>query len=153
MSRGKWRAFKIFIMAYSWQRTSCVFIQFYYLLPHPLRFETSEGFRTKLVLQTLCTRFSFFFSSFALRFNHCTSIIPHTPIYRAFKLTNSYLQIYLVKPWLISTVFKPTLQLFEDKTLEYLKILNSKKTTKEPKIKTCLFLSLIQKHSSVAFYQ
>lgn len=150
MSRGKWWAFKVFIMAYSGQRTS-VFIQFYYLLPHLLRFETSEGFRTKLVLQTLCTRF-FFFSSFALRFNHCTSVIPHTPIYRAFKRTNSYLQIYLVKPWLISTVFKPTLQLFEDKTLEYLKILNSK-NNKWTKIKTCLFLSLIQKHSSVALYQ
>lgn len=33
---------------------------------------------------------------------------------------------YLVKPWLKSTVFKPTLQLFKHKTLEYSKILNSK---------------------------
>lgn len=39
--------------------------------------------------------FLFVFSSFALRFRHCTSVIPHTPIYRAFKLTNSYLQIYI----------------------------------------------------------
>lgn len=31
-------------------------------------------------------------------FCHCTSARPRTPIYRAFKRTNSYLQIYLVKP-------------------------------------------------------
>lgn len=111
-----------------------VFIQFYYLLPQLLHFETSDGFRTKLILQTLCTS-CLFFSSFALRFHHCTSIIPHTPIYRAFKRTNSYLQIYLVKPWLISTVFHPTLRLFKDKTLEYLKILNSKNNKNKIKLK------------------
>lgn len=109
------------------------FIQFYYLLPLQLHFETSEGFRTKLT-NTMYNFFPLFFSSFALRFHHCTSVIPRTPIYRAFKLTNSYLQIYLVKPWLISTVFKPTLQLFKDKTLEYLKILNSKKNNNKKKI-------------------
>lgn len=30
-----------------------VFMHFYYLLPHPIHFETSGGFKTKLILQTL----------------------------------------------------------------------------------------------------
>lgn len=36
-----------------------MFIQFYYLLPQRLHFETSGGFRTKRILQTLCTTFLF----------------------------------------------------------------------------------------------
>lgn len=126
----------------------------------PFTLKQVKGFRTKLVLQTLYTSFSFFSAVLLQGFHHCTSVIPHTPIYRAFKLTNSYLQIYLVKPWLISTVFKPTLQLFKDKTLEYLKILNSKnnkkrenkillisffdpKTLFSRKVDTCTYLQLL----------
>lgn len=130
MTRGKWWAFKIFIMAYSWQRTSCVYTVLLLIATSPSLW---NKWRVQTFTNTMYMFLFFFFSSFALRFRHCTSIIPHTPIYRAFKLTNSYLQIYLVKPWLISTVFKPTLQLFKDKTLEYLKILNSKNKNKKRK--------------------
>lgn len=83
-----------------------MFIRVYYLLPHRPHSETSEGFGTKLMLQTLCTSsLYFFFFPFVFLpavllqgFCHCTSARPRTPIYRAFKRTNSYLQIYLVKP-------------------------------------------------------
>lgn len=106
---GGW-AFKIFIMAYSGLRTSCVYTVLLLIATVPPLWN-----KWRLQNQTHFTNtmykfhFLFFFSSLASRFCHCTSIIPHTPIYRAFKLTNSYLQIYLVKPWLISTVFKTNL--------------------------------------------
>lgn len=128
-SEGKW--FKIFIMAYSWQRTSCVYTVLVLIATSPSLWNKWRVQNQTHFTNTMYKVFLYFFSSFALRLNHCTSVIPHTPIYRAFERTNSYLQIYLVKPWLISTVFKPTLQLFEDKTLEYLKILNSKRKEKE----------------------
>lgn len=76
-----------------------MFIQFYYLLPQRLHSETSDGFRTKLSFTNTMYTFSFFqqfcFKVSSLYKRHT---VPHTPIYRAFKLTNSYLQIYLVKP-------------------------------------------------------
>lgn len=107
-----------------------VFIQFYYLLPQPLPLWNKWRVQKQTRLTNTIYKLSFFqqfcFKVSSLYKRHTT----YNTIYRAFKLTNSYLQIYLVKPWLISTVFNPTLQLFKDKTLEYLKILNSKKQQK-----------------------
>lgn len=59
-----------------------MFIQFYYLLPHPIHFETSGGFKTKLIstntyVQGLVFIFLFFPQQFLLSFHHCTSVIPH----------------------------------------------------------------------------
>lgn len=132
--RGWWE-FKIFIMAYSWQRTSCVYTCLLLIATSPSLWNKWRVWNQTHVTNAMYkfTLFIFFFLLFFLPavllqgFCHCTSARPRTPIYRAFKRTNSYLQIYLVKPWLISTVFKPTLRLFKGKTLEYLKILHSKK--------------------------
>lgn len=90
-----------------------------------------------------------FLPSSVIGFATVQASLTHTPVYRALKHTNSYVQIYLVKPWSISTAFlKPTLRLIKRKHLniwKYLIAQKLKKRTKLEKIKTCLFPSLIQK--------
>ena len=47
-----------------------MFIQFYYLLPRPVHFETSEGVQNQTRLTNTIYKFFFFFlSSFASRFS------------------------------------------------------------------------------------
>lgn len=126
------------------------------LLPPCLHFQTSDGFK-KEKKEMLCTSFFFvcfwafffFFPSSVILFVTVQASLTHTPVYRALKRTNSYVQIYLVKPWSISTAFlKPTLRLIKRKHLNIWKYLIAQKIEKRTeleKIKTCLFHSLIQK--------
>lgn len=85
------------------ERTSCVFYRSITYCHGRSTLKQVKGSETGFT--NTMYNFSLFFS-FKVFNRHCTSVIPRTPIYRAF--TNSYVQIYLVKPWLISTVFKPT---------------------------------------------
>lgn len=103
MTHGKWWAFKIFIMAYSWQRTPCVHTVLLLIATSPSTLKQVGGsepnsFYKRYVhvsLFLLCfLQFCFKVSSLYKRHT-----VPQTPIYRAFKHPNSYLQIYLVKPW------------------------------------------------------
>lgn len=88
------------------------------LLPPCLHFQTSDGFRNKTKQNKKCyvqVSFSsvfdfFFFLSSVLLFVTVQASLTHTPVYRALKHTNSYLQIYLVKTLInINSIFKTNL--------------------------------------------
>lgn len=86
------------------------------LLPPCLHFQTSDGVRNKTkqkcYVQVSLRLFLIFFFllSSVLFFVTVQALLTHTPVYRALKHTNSYLQIYLVKTLInINSIFKTNL--------------------------------------------
>lgn len=146
----KWSGFKYLWLAAS--RGLPVCSPSVSLLPPCLHFQTSDGIKNQRKKKRCYVQVSF--SSVWLPPQQCGIVWLHerrgrTRQPRALKHTQSYVQIYLVKPWSISTAFlKPTWRLIKRKHLNIWKYLIAQKwrTKKKEleKIKTCSFPSLIR---------